>query len=249
MQNVVHSSLRYVQFPAALSHRLLQAAWKGTKYALNTIFRSSMLTGMLCWKNTTGISKLLMPLPDGFVCRWISVVHSLKHPSHKNRLQFSHPEHALYFHLQSLHRTEDTHHMTQEQCCVIKHMQQHGVNLLTETLWHKLHFCVKCCYVSLLVNKIQPLKIPESVTRHPEHGAIGLVVDYTTTPLITAQPKQQMVTSLLSPGLPPHKQHGSRPAYRCSMKSPLDLHFWIMILWKSTTELEIPGQVLYPELG
>jgi hypothetical protein len=42
----------------------------------------------------------------------------------------------------------------QEQCCRIKHAQEHGANFVTKTRWDKLHFCVKCCYVSSLVNKI-----------------------------------------------------------------------------------------------
>jgi hypothetical protein len=73
---------------------------------------------------------------------------------------------ALCFPLRSLHLTNSADHVTQEQCCAIKHAQEYRAILLTKAVLDKIHFPVKFCHTFLLVNEIEPLEIPKSVTGH-----------------------------------------------------------------------------------
>jgi hypothetical protein len=88
------------------------AVYKGTSYAFSICFKSSWLTNVLWWQNTTAILKPVVPLPDGFACRWISIVRSPRCSLHaNNRFQFNDPGHALHFHLRSVHCSEDAYHI------------------------------------------------------------------------------------------------------------------------------------------
>jgi hypothetical protein len=176
---------------------------KGILYAFN-IFKSSWLTSIFCWQNTISILKLLIPLPDDSVCKHIFVLCSSKCPLHKNnRLQFNKTEHAQFFYLWSVHRTQtqNANHITDTG--IVRHNQAYrkAWYQLAKKKWDKLHFCVKyyvslllnkiqslkslLCYVPLWINKKQPLKTMWSATGHlyykvPQYYTINMKSRYAT---------------------------------------------------------------------